>query len=132
MANAKEPSGPAAVNWAAIGRGTLVSIAAALILSFIAGFVFYATSITEAIMPWAAAFILFFSVATGGALAAHAAGGKGLFHGLAVGVGFFLVFLLVAAVAFPGPLAAADIAEKFFLSVSAGAVGGILGVTMLV
>jgi len=132
MAEAKEPAKFAGINWVAIGRGTLASIVLALLLSFVAGFVFYATTITESIMPWATAFILFFSVALGGAIAAYGAGARGLYHGAAVGLAFFILLWLTAAFLFPGPVTAVDVAEKFLLSLSAGAIGGILGVTLVV
>jgi len=132
MAEAREPAKFAGINWVAVGKGTLASIILALTLTFAAGFIFYATRITESIMPWVTAFVLFFSVALGGAMAAYSAGGRGLYHGAAVGVAFFILLWLAAAFVFPGPLAAVDIAEKFFLSLSAGAVGGILGVTLVV
>lgn len=131
MGKAKESSPSGVISWAAVVRGTAVSIIAALLLSLAAGFIFYRTSITESILPWVAAFILFFSTALGGALAAWSAGEKGLYHGLAVGLAFFVLSWLAAATLFPGPLTPLGLAEKFFLSVSAGAVGGILGATLV-
>ncbi|MGQ9755486.1 MAG: TIGR04086 family membrane protein [Desulfotomaculales bacterium] len=132
MAEAKEPTKLPGINWVAVGKGTLASTVLALTLTFTAGFIFYGTRITESIMPWVTAFVLFFSVVLGGAIAAYSAGGRGLYHGAAVGVTFFLLLWLTAALVFPGPITAGDIAEKFFLSLSAGAVGGILGVMLAV
>jgi putative membrane protein (TIGR04086 family) len=124
------PANPA-LNWVAIGRGLLIALALAVVLSLFATLLLYFSSLSAKLLPSIAAAILLISVFFGGSLAAARAGGKGLFHGLGVGLGFFVLMWVLGALLFPGPLTLIGLLEKLLLAVSAGALGGILGVSLV-
>ncbi|MEW6726316.1 TIGR04086 family membrane protein [Desulforudis sp. 1088] len=116
------------LSWPAVGRGILVAVSTMLILAVLATLIFYVSNLSERFLPWTAAFILFLGAVTGGWSAACRAGGKGLIHGSAVGVGLFLVLWIVAAFAVTGPLSLLGLAGKLVVTLTGGALGGILGV----
>lgn len=124
------PAADQAMNWVAIGRGLLVALAVAIVLSLLSTLLLHFTNVSERFLPWIAAFILFISVFFGGGLAAARVGGKGLFHGLLVGLGFFILMWVLGTLLFPGPSTVIGLIEKFVLTVAAGALGGILGVSL--
>ncbi|MDI6906725.1 MAG: TIGR04086 family membrane protein [Thermoanaerobacterales bacterium] len=117
------------LNWQAVGRGLLLAVLGVIALSLFASVVFYFSSLSEALLPWATSFAIFFGVAFGASAASRQAGGKGLWHGLAVGLGFFLLTLFVSAFILSEPLTLLGIGTKLLLTASAGVLGGIFGVT---
>jgi len=119
-----------ALDWAAIGRGLLLALVLAIVLSLFATLLLHFTSLSERLLPWITAAILLVSVFCGGGLAAARAGGKGLLHGLGVGLAFFVLMLVLGTLLFPGPATLMGVLEKLLLTVSAGALGGILGVSL--
>lgn len=118
------------LNWAAMGRGLLIALAAAVVLSLASTVVLYFSNFSEKFMPWIAAFIVFTGVFCGATLASARAGSKGLYHGLGVGIGFFILMWLLGVFLFPGPSTLFGLLEKLILTCSAGALGGIAGITL--
>ncbi|WP_066635687.1 TIGR04086 family membrane protein [Desulfolucanica intricata] len=112
----------------AVLKSTVIALAISVLLSLIGGFTFYFSDISESILPWMGAGILFLSVAIGGLLAGRRAGTKGLYHGLAVGALFFIITWLVAALILPSQVMLISSLQKLLLSLAAGSLGGILGV----
>lgn len=119
-----------AMNWPAIGRGLLAALAIAIVLSLLSTLLLHFSNLSEKFLPWIAAFILLISAFFGSGLAAARAGNKGLFHGLGVGLGFFVLIWLLGMLLFPKPITLLDLLGKLLLTVSAGALGGILGVNL--
>jgi putative membrane protein (TIGR04086 family) len=118
------------VNWPAIGRGLLAALVIAIVLGLLSTLLLHFSSLSEKFLSWIAAFILIISAFFGSGLAAARAGNKGLFHGLGVGLGFFVLIWLLGTLLFPEPITLLDLLEKLLLTVSAGALGGILGVNL--
>ncbi|MBO8128725.1 MAG: TIGR04086 family membrane protein [Peptococcaceae bacterium] len=125
-----ETSRSLTLNWRAVGKGILVTVILIIVFSFLAGLIFYLSNLSETVLPWLAALIFFFSLTLGSGTAAKTAGEKGLLHGLAVGLGFFIIIGLLAAFALPGPFTLIGVLEKLCLSIGAGATGGILGICL--
>lgn len=119
--------GPA-INFSAIYKGTLVTLVISLILSILVGIIYYLSSLSESTLPWMASGILCLSVFIGGGLAANWVGAKGLYHGLGVGVVYFILVWLVAGLFLPGSVSLVGFASKLAMSLAAGSIGGVLGV----
>lgn len=117
------------LNWRAVGRGLLVAVIGVAVLSLLTSFLFYFSSLSEALLPWASAFVIFLGVALGAAAASRKAGSKGLWHGLAVGIAFFGLTILAAGLFFTEPFTILGISGKLLLIITAGILGGIFGVS---
>jgi len=117
------------LNWRAVGQGLVMAVLGVIALSLFAAVLFYFTNLSEALLPWATAFALFFGVGYGAAAASRRAGGKGLWHGLAVGLGFFLITVLVSALFLSEPLTLLGLGAKLLITAAGGVLGGIFGVT---
>ncbi|MCL6560695.1 MAG: TIGR04086 family membrane protein, partial [Firmicutes bacterium] len=89
--------------------------------------VYHFTSISEQSLPWGTAMILAASAFGGSLTAGREAGNKGLYHGLAVGLTFFIIVWAGAGLLMPG-LAVIGLFYKLLIIASAGALGGVLGV----
>lgn len=107
-------------------KGILIAAAIALVLSFLFSLLLSFTHIPESDLSLNIIFGI--SVALGAALTAYQAGMKGLYYGLAVGIGFILFLLLVFAIITPGSPSWISFGEKSIISLIAGGIGGILGV----
>lgn len=123
--NRENVRGP--INVSAVLKGSFLTLAISLFLSIGAGIVYHFSSITEQTLPWSAAIILAASAFGGSLAAGKEAGNRGLYHGLAVGLLFFLAVWLAAGLLLPGQ-AVLGIVHKLLISASAGALGGVIGV----
>lgn len=112
----------------AVLKGILCTLAASGLLIGLAGLTYSIVDLTEPALNRLAAAILFLSAAAGGAFAAREAGGRGLLHGLAVGLLYFPLLVACTAWILPGPLQAAPLLPKLVLATAGGAAGGMLGV----
>lgn len=117
------------INLRAVLKGTFLTLAVSLLLSVGTGIVYHVSSVTEQTLPWLTGAILAASAFIGSLAAGRQAGSKGLYHGLATGMLFFLTLWLLAGLFLPGQ-ASISIFSKFLLSLGAGAFGGILGVAL--
>jgi putative membrane protein (TIGR04086 family) len=98
-----------------------------LLLSVVTGIVYHVSSLTEQTFPWFTGAILAVSAFSGSLSAGRQAGSRGLYHGLATGLLFFLALWLLAGLFLPGQ-ASISVFSKFLLALGAGALGGVIGV----
>lgn len=117
------------INIKAIGWGTLVTLVISLVLSILAGIVYYLSSLSEGTLSWMGYAILCISILAGGGYASVRAGAKGLYHGLGVGLLFFIIAWLIAGIILPGNIFLTGFMLKLTLALISGAAGGIIGVT---
>lgn len=106
-------------------RGLVVTYLFVAILSLIAGLVFYFTPLSEMWMHPLGAAITTLALFFGGRTAAKAAGNKGLFHGLIIGICFIIItiiFSLSKDISWP------TLALKSAYALLASIIGGISGV----
>jgi len=115
------------VNISAVLKGTFLTLAVSILLSVGTGIVYHVSSVTEQTLPWFTVTILAASAFSGSLAAGRQAGSRGLYHGLATGLLFFLALWLLAGLFLPGQ-ASISIFSKLLLSLGAGALGGVLGV----
>ncbi|MCL6561087.1 MAG: TIGR04086 family membrane protein [Firmicutes bacterium] len=127
MPSIKKEDFSSPISVVAVLKGTLWTIAFTLVLSIGTGVFYHFSSVTEQTLPWFAAGILAVSVFSGSLAAGKEAGNKGLYHGLAVGLLFFLAVWLATGLLMPGQ-AALGIFYKMLISAIAGALGGVIGV----
>ncbi|HUW63429.1 MAG TPA: TIGR04086 family membrane protein [Spirochaetia bacterium] len=118
-------------NSGAVLRGTLTSLALTFVLSLAGGMVYFFTSLPEQTMPFLSAGVILLSATAGAFVASRRAGGKGLYHGLAVGLATFVLLWVAALFLSPAEASLQGILEKLSLSVLGGLVGGFAGVTFL-
>lgn len=115
------------IKFTAIFKGMLLALALSIIFSVLSGLIYHLTSIPEHTLPWAAALILGASACGGAASAGRNAGNKGLYHGILVGLLFFLAVWLAAGLFMPGQAVLSNL-QKFIITLVAGSLGGIIGV----
>jgi putative membrane protein (TIGR04086 family) len=115
------------INISAVLKGTFLTLVVSLVLSAGTGVVYHVTSVTEQSLPWLTGAILAVSAFSGSLAAGKQVGSRGLYHGLATGMLFFLAILLLAGLFLPGQ-AGLSIYTKLLVSLGAGALGGIIGV----
>lgn len=115
-------------SFSAVLRGTLVSLVASVLGAAVLGVVFYFFSLSEKLLPSVATGVLFLSVFSGGMLAAQKAGNRGIYHGLAVSVAFFILSCFLIALFFPGHTIFMNVLQKLAVIGVAGGLGGVFGV----
>jgi len=111
----------------AVVRGIIFALFIALLLSVCAGLVYYLSSLPEKTLPWSAAIILASGAFGGSLTAGRQAGNKGLYHGIVVGLLFFIAVWLAAALFIPGQAGLSTV-YKLLLTMSFGTIGGVVGV----
>ncbi|ODA40567.1 TIGR04086 family membrane protein [Desulfosporosinus sp. BG] len=107
-------------------KGILMATVLALSLSLIFGLLLSYTSLPESdlsinIIFGASIFIAAF-------ITAHQAGTRGLYYGLAVGLGFIFLVLVLSAIFWSETPSWLKMGEKSILALVSGGVGGIIGV----
>ena len=107
-------------------KGILVATALALILSLVYGLLLSLSGIPESDLAVNLLFSL--SVFIAASIIANKAGTKGLIYGLAIGLGFIVLLLLMSAIFFSETVSILRIGEKSIVALTAGGIGGILGV----
>lgn len=127
MPSIKKEDFSSPISVAAVLKGTLWTVAFSLVLSIGTGVFYHFSPVTEQTLPWFTAGILAVSVFSGSLAAGKEAGNKGLYHGLAVGLLFFLALWLAAGLFMPGQ-PVLGIFYKMLISAIAGALGGVIGV----
>ncbi|HVJ48693.1 TIGR04086 family membrane protein [Desulfitobacterium sp.] len=106
-------------------KGILISALCALVLSLLFSFILAFTRTPESELSLN--IILGISIFCGSALTSYQAGAKGLYYGLAVGVGFMLFLLVVSAIFVSSSPSWLGFGEKTVISLVCSAVGGIMG-----
>ena len=107
-------------------KGVLLASILALFMSLVFGVLLSYTSLPESelsinIIFGASIFIAAF-------ITAYQAGTRGLYYGLAVGVGFILLVLILSSVFWADTPAWLKLGEKTILALVSGGIGGIIGV----
>lgn len=123
-----EPVRTSSINYNSIIKGTVVTLAISIMGSALLGMAFYFTGLPESVLPWTAYLMLFAGVLCGGAVSAKSSGSKGLFHGIGVGVLYFLLIIVISFLFLPSQLTFLAVLLKLVITLAGGAVGGILGV----
>ncbi|GAV26106.1 hypothetical protein ciss_20390 [Carboxydothermus islandicus] len=119
------------MNLQAVFWGTIIALGTLLFTGTIFAVIFY-YFITNFAWWTALSFaILFISLLAGGFAASRRAQKKGLWHGLLLGIIFIIIFLIASAVLFHTPFSWVSFFEKSLIILLAGAIGGILGVSIL-
>lgn len=113
------------VKGAAVVRGLILSMLVLVVFGLILGILFYLTPLDVQLMQKLAKPVLVLIAAVGGMSATARAGGRGLWHGLAVGVLFGLLLLLLGAIGFNQPMLSAGFTTMLGLAVLGGIIGGI-------
>lgn len=116
---------PKSFKFSLVLKGILVSSLFALVLTLFLSLILAFTSIPESTLSYSIIFGI--SVFLGAALTSYQAGTKGLYYGLAVGVGFVLFLLLLSSILNSTSPAWQAIGEKTIVSVVSSAIGGIIG-----
>ena len=107
-------------------KGTLLAAILAMSLSLVFGVLLSYTSLPESelsinIIFGASIFVAAF-------ISAHQAGTSGLYYGLAVGLGFILLVLILSAIFWAETPSWLKMGEKAIIALISGGVGGIIGV----
>lgn len=118
------------LSFPAILRGTLAAVVISVLGSAVLGLVYYFTGLREGTLPLLAAGVFMLGVFVGGGIAAQYAGVRGLYHGLAVALAFFVVSWLITGLLLPSGIILVGLLQKLLLCLGAGAVGGVLGVSL--
>ncbi|MTI81048.1 MAG: TIGR04086 family membrane protein [Firmicutes bacterium] len=117
------------ISLTAICYGTLATVTVAVILSTSFGVIYFLTSISESTLPWVSSSILCVSAFLGSIYASQRVGAKGLYHGIGVGIMFFIFIWIVAGFFLAGNLFLTGFITKLVLTLLSGAAGGVLGVS---
>ncbi|HHY45468.1 MAG TPA: TIGR04086 family membrane protein [Firmicutes bacterium] len=110
------------------GVGVLWAVGLAALLAVVASGVVYVTSLDERVLSWVVDVGSFAILGISSFVTARRQAGYGLVYGLAVGVGYALITLLVGAVFFRPLPGFGVFLKRLGFSLLAGAIGGILGV----
>ncbi|MCF8010062.1 MAG: TIGR04086 family membrane protein [Clostridiales bacterium] len=124
----KNYAGNVSLSFMSVFKGTFISLVVSVLGASIAGLVFYFFSVSEKIIPWISTGVLSISVFIGGVWAAYSASNRGIYHGLIVGILFFIISWLLGLLFFPGTIVLLCSLQKLVLTGMAGALGGIIGV----
>lgn len=107
-------------------KGILLAAILALLLSLVFGLLLSFTSLPESDLSINIIFGV--SVFIAAFIMAHQAGTRGLYYGLAVGLGFILLVLILSAIFWSTTPSWLKMGEKAILALVSGGVGGIVGV----
>jgi putative membrane protein (TIGR04086 family) len=107
-------------------KGILLASSIALLLSLVIGLLLSFTSFPESGLSLN--IIFGSSILIAAFITAHQAGTRGLYYGLAVGLGFIVLVLILSAILWSNTPSWLRIAEKTILALVSGGVGGIFGI----
>ncbi len=102
----------------------IITITLGILLSLILQF----TPLSESLLAGLATFIFFISMLLGASIGARAAGNKGLLHGLAVCLSYWVLTLLVGLCWSPDIFTLYLIFKRLGFAVLSGVLGGIIGI----
>ena len=107
-------------------KGILLAAILAMLLSLVFGLLLSFTSFPESDLS--INLIFGASILVAAFITAHQAGTKGLYYGMAVGLGFIVLVLILSAVFWSDTPSWLRMGEKTILALVSGGVGGIIGV----
>ncbi|MDR3602227.1 MAG: TIGR04086 family membrane protein [Desulfosporosinus sp.] len=107
-------------------KGILLASILALLLSLVMGVLLSYTTLPESELS--TTLIFGASIFVAAFITAHQAGTSGLYYGLAIGLGFILLVLILSAIFWSETPSWLKMGEKTILALVSGGVGGIIGV----
>ena len=118
------------MNFKAVFWGAIIALGTLFFSGTILAVIFYYFITNFAWWTVLSFVILFLSLLAGGFAASRRAQKKGLWHGLLLGIIFIVIFLISSTVLFHTPFSWVSFLEKSLIILLAGAIGGILGVSI--
>lgn len=108
-----------------VTKGILITVIISFILTLVLGLVYFFTSIQNSGIH--SIIIVGVSVLIASIYTAFRAGSKGLIYGVLIGLGFFLLSLVVYYIFYEGSPSWRILLEKCLVSLITGAIGGTIG-----
>ena len=115
-------------NITSVIKGVLIAVILSLGFNLMLSLVYYFTSLQESLIH--SLIITALSVLTASFYVAYLSGSKGLFYGLTIGIGTFLMNLLIFNMFFVGDPTWKVVLLKMAFNVFPGAIGGSMGVIL--
>lgn len=115
-------------NFSSVLNGLIWSLVISICLSVIITLLLHFTSISEELIPAFATLIFFLSILAGSIVSAKAAGNKGLFHGLSVGLLYFVISLILSLFVVTSSFGWLVFLKKIAYTIIASSIGGIIGI----
>jgi putative membrane protein, TIGR04086 family/integral membrane protein, TIGR04097 family len=109
-----------------IAKGIILATVLALLMSLVFGVLLTYTSLPESDLS--INIIFGTSIFVAAFITAHQAGTRGLYYGLAVGLGFTILVLILSAIFWSDTPSWLKMGEKGIIALVSGGVGGIIGV----
>lgn len=118
------------LQWSAVAAGVVAAFVVSLVAAGVIVLVVYTTTVSE---HTASTFLFAAGLLSLGAAAgygARLAGTLGWVHGLAIGVGYVIVTMVLSPLLFPGGMTVGGSAVRLAVGAALGALGGVLGVNL--
>lgn len=109
-------------------RGLIWALVVTIILGVLISLLLQYTSLSENLLSSYSTFIFFISMLIGSTIGARAAGSKGLVHGLSITLFYWVLTLFIGLIWNPGALTLIFLAKRLGFTVTAGILGGIIGI----
>ncbi len=109
-------------------RGLIRSILVTVVLAALLASSVYFTGLKETLFPTLGKISLILGIFSGACFVAKTYGNKGLFHGISLGIAFFVLMLAVTLFFDASLIDMKDLISSLLLCAASGAVGGILGI----
>ncbi|NLM21367.1 MAG: TIGR04086 family membrane protein [Peptococcaceae bacterium] len=106
-------------------KGILLAVFLSLLFTVVLGLIYYFTSIQESIT--ASLVTAGLSVLVASLYISYKTGSKGLYYGLAIGIGFFLLSIIIFYIFYIGNPSWPILLLKFLVSLITGIFGGTIG-----
>lgn len=109
-------------------KGVLVGIVISLVLTLLLSLVYYLTPVQESAIY--SLVITGLSVLIASFYIAFQAGSRGIYYGLAIGIGFFLLTIIIFYIFYEGNFAWLTVLEKLGICLVSGLIGGTIGAVL--
>ncbi len=106
-------------------KGILIAIIISLVLTFLLSLIYYFTSVQESMIY--SLLTTGISVLAASFYISSRSGSKGLFYGLTIGIGFFILSIIIFYIFYIGNPSWLILLQKLLVSVLTGMIGGITG-----
>lgn len=111
-----------------VTQGILIAAITSLILTLILSIIYYFSSVQESTLH--SLICIAISVFSASVLVSYQAGSKGLIYGLSIGIGFFILSIIVYYIFYSGNPSWLFVLAKALVSLVAGALGGTIGAVL--
>lgn len=108
-----------------ITKGILITVIFSLILTFLLSLIYFFTSLQESSLHFV--IIAGISVLFASFYVSFQSGSKGLFYGLVIGLGFFILSIIIHYLFYDNNYSLRVVLSKFIVSLSSGIIGGTIG-----